>query len=190
MSSLCSLEILMLHIVALYFRAVLIISFSHCGIDSACGFICHDWMIHSLAVGLSSLCRFMAHRSSSSLATHAHSGLSGSGRHHLLSHPILMASYLNFTLGAPIPPSETGRIALSHTICPLRPPQMKEIGYAGGCGLGILDRKLGQVYICSSRSRMMSRLKKKVLYICTDIDCRTISSPIPQGRLKRQNPRC
>ena len=37
-----------------------------------------------------------------------------------------MALYLSLMLGAPIPPFDIGKIALSHAICPLRPLQMKE----------------------------------------------------------------
>jgi len=124
-SSLWSIEILMSEIVALYFLTIFTISFRDFGSDSDCELICHDWVIHSLVEGSSSLCLFIVHLSSRSLATHAHLGLSGSGCHHLLSQPTFIASYLSFMLGAPMPPLVIGRITLLHAIWPFQPLHMK-----------------------------------------------------------------
>lgn len=124
MFSLSSFGALMTEIVVLYFWAVSIISLNDLGIRSDLIFTGHDWHIHSFAMLLviagfcCAPCRII------SFATHAQLGLSGSGRHHLLSHLTLMDSYRILILGAPMPPSFLGRIALSQAICPFLPFQM------------------------------------------------------------------
>src|SRR5258706_13065633 len=104
MSSLRLVGALITDTVALYFCAVFIIAPSELGRHSDRVLIGHVWQIHSFTVvrGTSGFCCALWY--TSSFATHAQSGLSGPGFHHLLSQPIFIASYLSFTLGGPIPP--------------------------------------------------------------------------------------